>query len=48
MTAKIRAVVGDHFATAQHIHRQANAHAMPGHPAATSFMAKLHGWAQEI
>ena len=44
MAARIRSVIGDHFATAQNVHRQAHAVANPDHPDSQGFMGRLHGW----
>jgi hypothetical protein len=41
MVAQIKRVLGSHFATAQHIQRQAYARANPEHPAGQAFMAQL-------
>jgi len=39
----IAQIVGSHFQTAQHIHRQAHCRANPDHPAAQAFMASIIG-----
>jgi hypothetical protein len=41
MVEQIKRVLGSHFATAQHIHRQAHARANPEHPEGQAFMAAL-------
>lgn len=43
MTNKIRSVLADHFATAQHVQRQAHTHANPLLESGKKFMAKVHG-----